>query len=165
MKKLEVRELSVESFMPFGFYANMINPEAESLGVSPIVFYRDMIQQDMGNCTMPSFSVCRVEKRPFVVDVSEFHNTTPEGSMPLDNDVIIHTAPANAAPYKFPAEKLQLFRVPKGTMVILRPGVWHHAAFTVNAKPANVLIVLPERVYAKDCHVLKLKKKITFSLY
>jgi ureidoglycolate lyase len=164
MSKLKVRELSVEGFLPFGFYASMTNPDSESLGASPIMFYRDMLQQDMGGAAMPSFSVCRVEKRPFVIDVSEFHTATGEGTLPLDNDVIIHVAPATADPAVFPAEKAQLFRVPKGTMVVLRPGVWHHAAFTVNAKPANVLIVLPERTYARDCFVVSLKKKISFSL-
>ena len=51
---------------------------------------------------------------------------------------------------------MQVFRVPMGTMVVLRPGVWHHAPFTVDDDPANVLIVLPERTYANDCLVVEL---------
>jgi ureidoglycolate lyase len=48
------------------------------------------------------------------------------------------------------------FGIPRGTLVVLRPGVWHHAPFTIDGKPANVLVVLPERTYANDCVVVEL---------
>ncbi len=78
--------------------------------------------------------------------------------LPLDNDVLIHVAPATPAAV-VPLDKVRVFRVPRGTMVTLRPGVWHHAPFTANNQPANVLIVLPERTYANDCVVVKLDEK------
>lgn len=158
MKKVKVQNLSVESFLPFGFYANMINPDTEKMGSKPIEFYRDMVQQDLADVSIASFSVCRVEKRPFVVDVSEYHTATGEGILPLDNDIFIHVAPATPGDCGFPTEKAKIFKVPQGTMVVLRPGVWHHAPFTANSKPANVLIVLPERTYANDCEVQELEK-------
>ncbi|MCK5328144.1 MAG: ureidoglycolate lyase [Candidatus Latescibacteria bacterium] len=54
---------------------------------------------------------------------------------------------------------MRVFRIPKGTMVVLRPGVWHHAPFVVNEPVANVLIILPERTYATDCTVVELEEK------
>ena len=155
MRTVNVEELSVEEFLPFGFYANMIDPDSEKLGESPIEFFRDMVQQDLGGVGIASFSTCRMEKRDLVINVSECHNTTAEGSMPLDNDVLIHVAPAGATD-AVPVDKIRVFRVPQGTMVVLRPGVWHHAAFTANDEPVNVLIVLPERAYIKDCVVVEL---------
>ena len=83
---------------------------------------------------------------------------TAEGMLPIDNDVIIHVAPATPCDGRVPEEKIVVFRIPKGTMVVIRPGVWHHAPFTVNDSPANVLIVLPQRTYANDCEVFHLEQ-------
>ena len=44
-------------------------------------------------------------------------------------------------------------------MIVIRPGVWHHAPFSVNAQAANVLIILPERTYANDCEVFEIKEE------
>ena len=73
MKTVNVEELTVESFLPFGFFTNMINPDTEKLGTPPIEFYRDMVQQDLAGAGIVSYSICRVEKRDLVVDnLSDF---------------------------------------------------------------------------------------------
>jgi len=158
MRTVKVEDLSVEEFLPFGFYANLIDPEAEKIGAAPIEFFRDMVQQDLGGASIASFSTCRVEKRDPTIDVAECHSLSGEGILPLDNDVLIHVGPATPPDSGVPLDKIRVFRVPKGTMVVLRPGTWHHAPFTVNDDPANVLIVLPERTYANDCEVLELEE-------
>lgn len=56
----------------------------------------------------------------------EYHNTCAEAMLPLDGDAYIHVAPAGPAGH-VPYDEVEVFRVPKGTMVTLRPGVWHHA--------------------------------------
>jgi ureidoglycolate lyase len=159
MRTVKVKELCVEEFLPYGFYAKMIDPDAEKIGTAPIEFFRDMVQQDLGNSRTASLSTCRVERRDMVVDVTEYHTATGEGILPLDNDILIHVAPASPVDNQVPLDRIEVFRVPKGTMVVLRPGVWHHAPFTVNENPANVLIVLPERTYANDCKVFELKEQ------
>lgn len=158
MRTLKVEKLDVEKFLPFGFYGNLINPDADKLGARPIEFFRDMVQQDLCCASKVSFSTCRVEKRDFVIDVSEYHTCTGEGILPLDNDILIHVGPAAARDSGVPLDKIRVFKIPKGTMVVIRPGVWHHAPFTLKDSPANVLIVLPERTYANDCRVFKLAK-------
>ena len=157
MKTVRVEELSVEQFLPFGFFANLINPDTEKLGTPPVEFFRDMVQQDMGGTSIVSFSTCRIEKREPIIDATEYHTAVGEGILPLDNDILIHVAPATPPDAGIPLDKLRVFRVPKGTMVVIRPAVWHNAPFTVNDTPANVLIVLPERIYANDCNVVELK--------
>lgn len=139
MRKVQVKKLSAEGFLPFGLYANMVDPEGERIGAVPIEFYRDVVQQDLGGAAVVSFSTCRVEARDPVIDVTEYHTRTGEGIMPLDNDVLIHVAPATPPGVGVPLDKVEVFRVPAGTMVCLRPGVWHHAPFTVNEAPANVV--------------------------
>lgn len=156
MRKTGVRTLSAEAFLPYGRFANLVNPDAERIGTPPIEFFRDMVQQELGAAGSASFSTCRVEKRDPVIDVSEYHSHVAEGILPLDNDILIHVAPATACDGVVPVERIVVFRVPLGTLVVLRPGVWHHAPFTANDRPANVLIVLPERTYANDCHVHQL---------
>ncbi len=155
MRTVKVEELSVEAFLPFGSYANHLDPSAENFGAPPIEFYRDMVVQDLGGASSASFSTCRVEKRELVIDVSEYHSSCGEGMLPLDSDVLIHVAPASRPDGVVPLDKIKVFRVPKGTMVVIRPGVWHHAPLALNSDAANVLIVLPERAYANDCTVVQ----------
>ena len=155
MKEIKIKELSLESFASYGSYANMLNPECLKLGQKPIEFFRDMVRLNLGSYTIASFSICRVENRPLVVDISEFHSSCGEGNLPLDADILIHVAPASRNG-EFPADSIEIFRVPKGTMISLNPGVWHHAPFAADCDYANVLIVLPERTYANDCTVYQI---------
>ena len=37
----------------------------------------------------------------------------------------------------------------------LNRGVWHNGAFPINKNEAHLLIVLPERIYMNDCHVVE----------
>ncbi|MDY0094194.1 MAG: ureidoglycolate lyase [Candidatus Vecturithrix sp.] len=151
MLKKPVQDLSQEKFSKYGTFVNMLNPQTVKIGAPPIEFFRDMAQLQLGCQAAPSFSICRVEKRPLIVDTSEYHNHCGEGTLPLDGDILIHVAPATAG--ELNTEDIEIFRVPQGTFVTLRPGVWHHAAFTWNTDSVNVLIVLAERTYATDCYV------------
>ena len=150
MKEINVKKLSPESFAKYGTYANMINPSAPRIGAEPIEFYRDMVQSQLGVSSVVSFGVCRVTKRPFVMDVSEYHDYCCEVVLPLDGDIVMHVAPA--VPEKeFPFDQAEVFLVPKGTLCSLRPGVWHHGPYAIRTDVVNCLIALPERTYMNDC--------------
>jgi len=152
MKEIAYKRLSLEDFSKYGTYANMINPGALKIGCEPIEFYRDMASSNLGNATIVSFGVCRVTKRPLIINVSEYHNYCQEVVLPLDGDVLIHVAPA--VPEKeFPYEMAEVFYVPKGTIVCVKPGVWHHGPYVMDCDYVNCLIALPERTYMNDCHV------------
>jgi ureidoglycolate lyase len=153
-RTVQIETLEPTRFAAFGSYANLIQPDGPQIGSSPITFYRDMLPLELAGKN-PSFSVCRVEARAGVIDVMEYHSSTGEGILPLDGDVLVQVAPATPRDAPFPAEEVQVFLVPKGTMLCLRPGVWHHAPFALEGA-VNVLIVLPERTYANDCTVLEL---------
>lgn len=159
MKTVAVQPLSPAKFNRYGSYAMMIDPCADATGPkdAPIVFFRDMVQQELFGAN-PSFSTCRMPERPLVIDAGEYHNHTCEVSMPMDNDALVWVAPAGAETGRVPVEQIEVFYVPKGTLLMIRPGVWHHAAFSVNRKPVNVLIVLPERGYLNDCHGVAIPK-------
>ncbi len=155
MRKEAIKELSTENFREYGTFAQMINPKAARIGAEPIEFFRDMVLLDLGSAHTASFSTCRVLTRPPIVDVTEYHTSCGEGTLPLDGDVLIHVAPATPTG-EVPLDRIEIFRVPTGTMVALRPGVWHHAAFAHQCECVNVLIVLPERTYANDCEVFEI---------
>ncbi len=157
MKRLKAKELTRENFNTYGTFAHLINPKAVKIGDEPVEFFRDMAPLDLGINTKASFSVCRVLKRPPVVDMTEYHDGCGEGILPLDADVLIHVAPATPKG-EIPLDRIEAFHVPKGTFVSLKAGVWHHAPFTVDSEVANVLIVLPERTYAVDCEVYEIPK-------
>ena len=153
MRTVQAKELSVESFLPYGTYARHIDPDRAVIGAPPVEFYRDMLQLNLGGHSIASLSTCRVEKRDPVISVSEYHSSVGEVILPLDNDILIHVAEATPPGAGVPIDGIEVFLIPQGTAVSLRPGIWHYAPFTVNDDPAHVLIVLPERTYANDCIV------------
>jgi len=155
MRDVRIRQLTKEGFEPYGTYGDMIHPKTTKIGKEPISFFRDMVQLDLGGHAIASFSVCRVFKRPAVVDVTEYHSSCGEGILPLDGDILCHVGVATPNG-KVPVDSIEVFRIPRGTFVSLRPGVWHHAPIAYGAKCVHTLIVLPERTYANDCRVYEI---------
>ena len=155
MIKKTVKELNYEDFYKYGTYSAILSPKGIKFGNEHIEFYRDMIQLDMGQTSTVSFSLCRILKRELIIDTSEYHNYTGEMIMPIDCDILIHVGAAIDND-KVPVNDIEIYRIPKGTVVCIRPGVWHHAAFVYNCDEANILVALPERTYKNDCHVIEL---------
>ena len=155
MREIRYRELNREAFSRYGSFAAMAEPDGEGdnppkLGSPPVEFFRDLLQSGLGLDTVASFGVCRVSRRPSIVDASEFHDSSCEALLPLDADVVIHVAAATSGA-RFPSELVEAFLLPRGTMAVLRPGVWHHGPFVLGAERASCLVALPERLYARDC--------------
>jgi ureidoglycolate lyase len=153
MKKISVIELEEKSFKVYGSFSNMINPDSPKLGPPPVEFYRDVSQITLGQSTIPSFSITRITPRPLVIEKFEYHNFTGEAFLPLDGDVFVHLAPAGHGD-NISYDKIEVFRIPKGMLVTLHPGVWHQAPYCGSDAVVNVLVVLPERTYENDCNVI-----------
>ena len=132
MRKLTVKKLDREAFRPYGDFVSLLRP-AEFYGDAPSVFTPDMLQLPLAQHDLASFSICRVAQRPNVVDTSEYHSAAWEGNLPLDGDVVLHLAPANRG--KIDADAFEAFLVPKGTLVILKPGVGHHPHSLEDPRP------------------------------
>jgi ureidoglycolate lyase len=163
MKEIRYKALEAAAFSRYGTFACMIDPEANRphsmrIGAPPIEFFRDMLQTGLGQDSVASFGVCRVTKRPFVIDASEWHDGACEAMMPIDGDVLAHVAPA-VPEGRFPSELCEVFLVPKGTMIVTRPGVWHHGPFALGQERVSCLVTLPERLYARDCKSVALDPK------
>ena len=151
---MKVKELCKDVFEKYGVFADMTNPAGCKIGSEPVEFYRDMVLLQLPENTA-AFSVCRVIPRELRVTELEYHNFTPEGMLPIDGDVYLPLAPASNTETP-DLDSVDIFRVPKGTFISIRKGVWHCGAFAANGAAANVLIVLPERTYFNDCHVVQI---------
>ena len=153
MREIKAEKLSLQSYHPFGEFADLLEPEGEFIGSGEVLFYRDMVSVYTGS-VMTAFSIVQTANREMTPVEAEQHKAGTEILLPLDDDIVIFVAPASDGYY--PAGKEKAFIVPKGMMVTIKPGVWHKAPFPVNKEKANTLVILPEREYALDCIVEKI---------
>jgi ureidoglycolate lyase len=159
---LKINTLTPEAFKPYGTFAPLTPPAEKPLvDASPIKFWPDcggvLSIGPFGNNEM-AIGICQTAWRELKVDVTEFHSSTGEGNIPLDGDIYIHVAPPSTG-FEPPLESVEIFLVPQGTCVVLKPGVWHHAPFaTKPGAVVNTVILLPQRTYANDCEVYELEE-------
>jgi len=152
MDTIQIQPLTYENFQKYGDFVRIdqVNPEKfQCIGEPPIEFYPDLVLQNIGSNIL-GVSLCRVSPRDLKVDFTEHHNETEEGILPLDGDVYMHVGGSSQ---KASDMKVEIFEVPKLTLVRLKIGVWHHAVFAKGNQPVNVLILLAERTYHNDCEV------------
>lgn len=148
MRTIKAKPLTVEAFSPYGSFTDLMNPTGFSLGT----FYADRVKMNVSGDMNLAFSPLLCPKpEKYVVTASEFHNSTQEGILCLDDDIVIHVAPPSKEPIP---EETEAFIVPKGTLVCLNTAVWHMGPMPLNVDVAHVLIVLPERIYNNDCIVI-----------
>ena len=155
MRNIKVEKLTREAFSPFGIYYEMQNPDGYALCGELHSFYPDRFT--IPGCSGAlAFSPILVKKPDeMLVTQVEYHTTTCEVIIPLNDDMILHVAPPSAG--KPLPEYTKAFIVPKGTAVKLNTCVWHLAPLPANEKMLNAIIVLPEATYMNDCTVVDLK--------
>ena len=90
----------------------------------------------------------------------EYHTTTCEIIMPLNDDMILHVAPPSAGK-PVPAHT-RAFLVPKHTIIKMNACVWHLAPLPASAPELCAMIVLPECTYMNDCTVVPLSPEEQF---
>lgn len=103
-----------------------------------------------------------VVKKPNELKITavEYHTTTNEVIIPLDDDMILHVAePSGGVPI---TDKTKAFLVPKNTVVKLKACIWHLAPLPYKKDILTALIVLPECTYINDCKVVELTPEEQF---
>ncbi len=148
MKTIKAKPIDVLEFLQYGYAADIADPKnTYAFGAYPCAFNRDMVTMPVKDSTPPAFGSLKVGKRPMIIEDVEYHSASYEVMLPLDDDMVIHVGPANADIVEL--EKLTAYIIPKGTMVVLKPGTWHGAPYPIN-NDGTVLICLPERTYIND---------------
>lgn len=94
MREVKAVKINAADFAPYGTFCSMTEPEGYPLEGEIHKFYPDRIS---GTCvgTM-AFSPIEVRKDERIVKMAEYHTTTWEGIVALDDDMLIHVAPAPA---------------------------------------------------------------------
>ena len=109
-----------------------------------------------------AFSPIAVRKDDRIVKMAEYHTTTWEGIVALDDDMIIHVAPASGGT---PVPELtKAFIVPKGYIVKINAAIWHLCPLPLNNDELHAMIILPECTYANDCTVVEFEEKDWFKI-
>ncbi|MBQ2718818.1 MAG: ureidoglycolate lyase [Clostridia bacterium] len=154
MRTVKVEALTKEAFAAFGQYYTMSSPEGYPLSGELHRFFPDRLVASQGRNV--AYSPILV-KKPDVMHVTqvEYHTTTAEMILPLNDDMILHVAPPSAG--KPLPEYTRAFLVPKNTLVKMNACVWHLAPLPANADELCAMIVLPECTYMNDCTVVDLK--------
>ena len=150
MREVKAVKINAADFAPYGTFCNMTEPEGYPLSGEIHKFYPDRIS---GTCVgSMAFSPIAVRKDDRIVKMAEYHTTTWEGIVALDDDMIIHVAPASGGT---PVPELtKAFIVPKGYMVKINAAIWHLCPLPLNNDELHAMIILPECTYANDCTVV-----------
>lgn len=161
MQKVKVIPLSHAEFAPFGQFYPMGQPDGHPLCGEIHKFFPDRITADSNHRV--GYSPIVVKKPDaMVIKQVEYHTTTWEMIMPLDDDMIVHCAPASGGT---PVTELtKAFLVPKNTMIKMNAAIWHLAPLPATKDHLTALIILPECTYANDCTVVDLTPEQQFEL-
>ncbi len=159
MKKIKVEPLSKQAFSPFGEYYSISEPDGYSLNGTLHRFFPDRVTAYQGK--LVGYSPILV-KKPDVMHITqvEYHTTTCEMILPLNDDMILHVAPPSAG--KPVPEYTKAFVVPKNTLIKMNSCVWHLAPLPKTQPELTALIILPECTYMNDCTVVDLNEQEQF---
>lgn len=161
MRQVKVQPLTHEAFAPYGQFYKMEQPEGYALCGAIHQFFPDRLVADSTHRV--GYSPILVNKpEKMVITQQEYHTTTWEMILPLDDDMILHVAPASAGT---PVTHLaQAFLVPKHTLVKMNAAIWHLAPLPANKEQLTAMIILPECTYANDCTVVDLRDEEQFEI-
>ena len=161
MKKIKAIPINKEAFAPFGQFYQMDAPEGYALCGAIHQFFPDRLTADSNHRVGYSPIVVKKPEK-MVITQQEYHTTTWEMILPLDDDMILHVAPASAGT---PVTQLaQAFLVPKCTLVRLNTAVWHLAPLPAGKEQLTAMVILPECTYANDCNVVDLAPEQQFEV-
>ena len=161
MKTIKAMPITHEEFAPFGQFYSMGNPDGYSLSGEIHKFFPDRIVADSNHRI--GYSPITVKKpEKMIITQQEYHTTTWEMILPLDDDMILHCAPASAG--RVVTDDVKAFIVPKNTLVKMNTAIWHLAPLPANNDMLTAMIILPECTYMNDCTVVDLKEDEQFEI-
>ena len=161
MRQIKVEALTHEAFAPFGQFYPMEQPKGYALCGAIHQFFPDRLTADCQHRV--GYSPILVKKpEKMIITQQEYHTTTWEMILPMDDDMILHVAPASAGT---PVTHLsKAFLVHKHTLVKMNAAIWHLAPLTATKEQLTAMIILPECTYANDCTVVDLTDEQQFEI-
>lgn len=161
MRQIKIQPLTHEEFAPFGQFYKMEQPEGYALCGELHQFFPDRLVADSNHRVGYSPIVVKKPEK-MIITQQEYHTTTWEMILPLDDDMILHVAPASGGT---PVTHLaKAFLVPKHTLVKMNTAIWHLAPLPASKDSLTAMIILPECTYANDCTVVDLTPEQQFEI-
>ena len=161
MNTIKAVPITHEAFAPYGQFYRMDEPKGYALCGELHQFFPDRLTADSNHRVGYSPIVVKKPER-MIITQQEYHTTTWEMILPLDDDMILHVAPASGGT---PVGHLsQAFIVPKHTLVKMNAAIWHLAPLPATKDHLTAMIILPECTYANDCTVVDLPTEQQFEI-
>jgi ureidoglycolate lyase len=143
-KRLEVLELTQESFKEFG---SVIAIESKTPDACEESFNWYEKYGAFENMDMVSVNILECKKRDYKIDKLEVHKQTSEAVIPLGGeDTIAVFAPSG----DLDESKIKAFRIPGDKGVVLNVGVRHFIPYPAGDKNVNCIIVFKHGTGAND---------------
>ena len=161
MKTIKAIPINNEDFAPFGQFYPINAPKGYALCGELHSFFPDRLVADSQHRVGYSPIVVKKPEK-MIITQQEYHTTTWEMILPLDDDMILHVAPASAGTPV--TEYAQAFIVPKHTLVKMNAAIWHLAPLPAAKDTLTAMIILPECTYANDCTVVDLPEDQQFEI-
>ena len=161
MKTIKAIPISHEAFAPVGQFYTMDDPKGYALCGELHSFFPDRLVADSQHRVGYSPIVVKKPEK-MIITQQEYHTTTWEMILPLDDDMILHVAPASAGTPV--TQYAQAFIVPKHTLVKMNAAIWHLAPLPASKEALTAMIILPECTYANDCTVVDLPADQQFEI-
>ena len=161
MRIVKAEAITNENFAPFGQFYTMDAPKGYALCGELHRFFPDRMVADSNHRV--GYSPILVKKpEKMIITQQEYHTTTWEMILPMNDDMILHCAPASAGT---PVGDLaKAFLVPKNTLVKMNAAIWHLAPLPATKDELAAMIILPECTYANDCTVVDLPEEQQFQI-
>lgn len=161
MHQVKIENLTHECFAPFGQFYTMDQPQGYALCGELHQFFPDRVTADSNRRVGYSPIVVKKPEK-MIITQQEYHTTTWEMILPMDDDMILHVAPASAGT---PVTHLaKAFLVPKHTLVKMNTAVCHLAPLPATKDTLTAMVILPECTYANDCTVVELSPEQQFEI-
>lgn len=161
MRTIKAVPVTHENFAKFGQFYPMGTPDGYPLCGEIHQFFPDRLVADCNHRVGYSPILVKKPER-MIITQQEYHTTTWEMILPLDDDMILHCAPASAGTPV--PEFVEAFIVPKHTLIKMNAAIWHLAPLPATKEQLTAMIILPECTYANDCTVVDLKAEEQFEI-
>ncbi len=153
--KLPIENLSTEAFQPFGEFIEQPARAHDASGPG-WQWWGELVKMKGGDRPY-GIGYLDLKPAPLCFNWAERHMHSDELLAPLGGDCLVYVGPPDypdEPAHMPPLERLRVFRVRQGQVVLLKPGVWHGAPLAIDS-PLNVLVILLHNTGKQDNHVVR----------
>ncbi len=158
MKELQVKQLTVNNFKPFGQILSPLNGAVPDADGPEFACYSTLDAEELGEKRIVANLICK--KRDYILSKLERHTGTSEILAALDGDSFLCAAPPKTDPSNCSVEDISVFLIRQGDTVMMNTGVWHWIPYPVSVPCVRFLLMFKEKTGENDLEIKALPEKI-----